>query len=76
MRRTVYHVIKIKMTFSKNGVALAVLIFEAILTSLGIEFDAGSVEKAIEGTVVAIGLLLAIWNQIDRTDTKLFIFKR
>ena len=63
------------MTISKNGVALAVLIIEAVLTSLGIEFEAGTVDKAVEGTVVAIALLLAIWNQIDRTDTKWFIFK-
>jgi len=60
---------------SKNGVALAVLILEAILTSLGVEFDAGTVEKAVEGGVVAVALILAIWNQLDRKDTKWFIFK-
>jgi hypothetical protein len=64
------------MTFSKNGVALAVLIIEAILTSLGVEFDAGTTEKAVEGIVVAMGLLLAIWNQVDRFDTKWFLFKK
>lgn len=63
------------MTFSKNGIALAVLIIEAVLTSLGIEFEAGTVDRAVEGTMVTIALLLAIWNQIDRTDTKWFIFK-
>ncbi len=63
------------MTFSKNGVALAVLIVEAILTSMGVEFDAGTVEKAIEGVVVAGALLLAIWNQIGRSDTKWFFLK-
>ena len=63
------------MTISKNGVALIILIVEAILTSLGIEFEAGTVDRAVEGTAVTVALLLAIWNQIDRTDTKWFIFK-
>ena len=34
---------------STNGIALVVLVLEAILSPLGIEFDAGSVEKAVEG---------------------------
>lgn len=63
------------MTFSKNGVALTVLIVEAILTSMGVEFDAGTVDKAVEGVVVMGALLLAIWNQVERTDTKWFLFK-
>lgn len=61
---------------SKNGIALAVLIVEALLTSVGIEFEPGSVGKAIEGAVVLCAFLLAIWNQLGRTDTKWFILKR
>jgi len=64
------------MTFSKNGIALAVLIIEAILTSIGVEFEAGTIEKAIEGIVVAIALLLAIWNQINRPETVAFLLKK
>ena len=61
---------------SKNGIALAVLIVEAILSALGVEFDAGTVEKAVEGTLVAIALILAVWNQIERVDIKHFFIKK
>lgn len=61
---------------SKNGIALAVLIVEAILSALGIEFDAGTVEKAVEGTLVAVALILAVWNQINRPDVKGFVLKK
>jgi hypothetical protein len=61
---------------SKNGIALVVLLAEAALTSLGIEFDPGTVEKGIEGSLVLLSLLLAVWNQLDRLDTKWFIFKK
>ena len=63
------------LNISKNGIALAVLVIEALLTSLGIEFEAGTLEKGIEGTVVMIALILAIWNQLDRPDVKAFILK-
>ena len=64
------------MTFSRNGIALAVLTLEAILSALGIEFEAGSVEKVVEGVVIALSLGLAIYNQIDRTDVEWFVFKK
>lgn len=61
---------------SKNGIALAVLIVEALLSAIGVEFDAGTVEKAVEGTLVAIALILAVWNQIERVDIKHFFIKK
>ncbi len=61
---------------SKNGIALGVLIVEALLSALGIEFEAGSVDKAVEGAVIVGAFILAIWNQLDRTDTKWFFFKK
>ena len=64
------------MNISKNGVALAVLLVEAILSSLGVEFADGSVEKVVEGVVIAISLGLAIYNQVDRTDVEWFVFKK
>lgn len=60
---------------SKNGVAVSIFIVEAMLTSLGIEFEAGSVAKIVEGSVVLAALLLAVWNQIDRENVKWFLLK-
>lgn len=60
---------------SKNGVALAVLIIEALLSSLGVEFEAGSVSKVVEGVVILISLLLMVWNQLNRDDVKWFVLK-
>ena len=64
------------MTLSKNGIALAVLIVEAVLSSLGVEFEAGSIEKVVEGVVIALSLGLAIYNQVDRVDVSWFVFKK
>lgn len=61
---------------SKNGVALIVLVLEALLSALGIEFEAGTLEKGIEGVLIVLALLLAIWNQITRPDVKTFILKK
>lgn len=61
---------------SKNGVAVSILVIEAILSAVGLEFEAGTVAKAVEGTLVAAGLLLAIWNQLNREDVRAFFFKK
>ena len=61
---------------SKNGIALIVLVVEALLSALGIEFEPGTLEKGIEGTFIVLALLLAIWNQITRPDVKAFILKK
>jgi hypothetical protein len=61
---------------SKNGIALAVLIGEALLSALGVEFEAGTVERAVEGAIITIALVLAIWNQVTRPDVQAFIFKK
>jgi len=61
---------------SKNGIALVVLVLEALLSALGIEFEAGTLEKGIEGLLIVVALLLAIWNQIARPDVKAFILKK
>ncbi len=63
------------MTFSKNGIALTVLAVEFILSSLGVEFETGSVEHTIEAVVVLVSFLLMVWNQVNRTDTFGFLFK-
>ena len=60
---------------SKNGIALIILVAEALLSSLGVEFEANTVAKAVEGTVVAVGLILAVWNQLGRSDVRWFVFK-
>lgn len=60
---------------SKNGIGLAILLIEALLSSIGIEFDEGSIAKVVEGVVVLTGFLLMIWNQLDRRDVHWFIFK-
>lgn len=61
---------------STNGIALVVLVLEALLSSLGIEFDAGSVEKAVEGILVAGALILAVRNQLQRGDIRHFLFRK
>ncbi len=61
---------------SKNGVALAVLLVEAVLSALGVEFEVGSVEKVVEGVVIAIALGMAVYNQVDRTDVSGFLWKK
>ncbi len=61
---------------SKNGIALAVLILEAVLSAMGVEFEVGSVEKVVEGVVVLVALALAIRNQMDRVDVRGFFFKK
>jgi hypothetical protein len=64
------------MKVSKNGIAVVVWGLSFVLTALGLDADPGTIEKGVEGVVIVIGLLLAIWNQLDRTDTKWFIFKK
>jgi len=61
---------------SKNGTALIILVLEALLSSLGIEFEPGTVAKLVEGILVASALALAIWNQINRPDVEGFILKK
>lgn len=61
---------------SKNGIALTVIVVEALLSSLGVEFEAGTVERGIEGVLIVLALLLAIWNQLERGDVKWFFLKK
>jgi len=61
---------------SKNGIALAVLLIEAGLSAIGVEFEPMSVERMIEGLFIAGALILAIVNQYNRPDTKWFILKK
>lgn len=63
------------MTFSKNGIAIAVIGLEFVLKALGVEFEAGSAEKVVEGAVVLVSFLLMVWNQLDRVDVKNFFLK-
>lgn len=64
------------MTYSKNGIALAILGVEFLLSSLGVEFDEGSVAKVVEAVVLLVSFLLMVWNQVERPDTAWFIFKK
>jgi uncharacterized membrane protein len=64
------------MNLSKNGLALTVLIAEALLSALGIEFEPGTVAKGVEGFVIVLALLSAIYNQLKREDVKAFILKK
>jgi hypothetical protein len=61
---------------SKNGIALLVLALEMVLSSLGIEFEPGSVAKVVEGIVILISLILMVWNQYNREDVEWFILKK
>ncbi len=61
---------------SKNGIALTVLIVEALLSALGVEFEPGTVVKAVEGVVIFAALFMAIWNQLMREDVSWFVWKK
>lgn len=60
---------------SKNGIAIAVIGLEFVLKALGVEFEAGSAEKFVEGAVVVVSFLLMVWNQLGRADVKNFFLK-
>jgi hypothetical protein len=64
------------MTVSKNGVAVLIWGLQFIMLSLGLDAEPGTVEKYAEAIIVVFGLLLAIWNQVSRTDTKWFLLKK
>ena len=61
---------------SKNGLAILIMATEMILSAFGIEFEPGSVAKAVEGGVLLVSFLLLVWNQITRRDVDWFIFKK
>lgn len=61
---------------SKNGLGLTILIIQFVLTSLGVEFEPGSVEKWVEAVLVVFSGILLIWNQVNRSDVKWFWFKK
>lgn len=63
------------MTFSKNGIGLAIIIIETILSALGVEFEPDTVGRAVEGIVVAVSLILLVVNQLQRTGIRWFILK-
>lgn len=64
------------MQISKNGIAIAIIIIESLLTAVGVEFDPGTVAKAVEGAVITVSILLLTWNQITRPEVDNFLFKR
>jgi hypothetical protein len=64
------------MIVSKNGVAVLIWALQFIMISLGLDAEPGTVEKYAEAIIVVFGLLLAIWNQVSRTDTKWFLLKK
>lgn len=61
---------------SKNSIGLTILVIEAILSAFGVEFEAGTVAKAVEGVIVAVSLALLLINQMRRTDVHSFFFKK
>ncbi len=60
------------MTISKNGVAILILIFSLFGIDLG-EENAIAFINAL-GTVASI--IMLIYNQVNRGDTKNFFFKK
>lgn len=60
------------MTISKNGVAILILILSLFGIDLG-EENAIAFINAL-GTIASITML--IYNQVTRTDTKNFFFKK
>lgn len=61
---------------SKNGIALVVLVVEGLLSAIGIEFEPGTVAKAVEGVVVAGSIILMVVNQLNREDVEHFVLKK
>lgn len=63
-------------SISTNSIGVTVVLLEAILSSFGVEFEAGTVAKAVEGIVVALSLALLLINQMRRKDIRGFFFRK
>lgn len=60
------------MTFSKNGIALIVL----LLSMLGVNVTESEIITIVGVIGQVVSALLMIWNQADRPNIKGFIFKK
>ncbi len=61
------------MTFSKNGVALIIL----IASLLGVEgLEENMVVEFFSAIGTVVSLVLMVWNQLARKDTVGFLFKK
>lgn len=60
------------MTISKNGVAILIL----VLSLFGIDLGEETAIEFINALGTAVSILLLIYNQVTRTDTKNFFFKK
>jgi hypothetical protein len=61
---------------STNGAAVAIIVIEAILSAIGVEFEPGSIAKLVEGAFVAVALIFAVRNQLTRSDIKAFFLRK
>lgn len=60
------------MTLSKNGVGIAVF----VLSLIGVNVAEGDLLTTVATIGQIVGGALAFWNQLARSDSKWFIFKK
>ena len=60
------------MTISKNGVAIIVL----VLGWLGVDVSDNMVLEFVGAVAQVVAFVLMVWNQISRSDTTGFLFKK
>lgn len=57
--------------FSKNGVGLVLL----VLSWAGLSASETDIQEFIAASGQVVSFLMLLWNQIDRKDTKWFLWK-
>ena len=60
------------MTFSKNGIGLAIL----VLATAGLEVSETDLMTTVNTIGQVLSFLLMAWNQWDRPDVKNMLFKK
>jgi hypothetical protein len=57
---------------SKNGLAIAIF----ITSYFGLEFTETEIIAFVAAISQVVSFLLLVWNQLDRSDTKWFFWKK
>ena len=55
---------------SKAGLAIIGLLLSELLSMLGVQIDAGTIEGGVNGLFTFVSLGLLIWGQVDRPDLR------
>jgi hypothetical protein len=61
--------------FSKAGSGITLFLI-SIFSIIGFDIPDLLVENAVQGVMAILGLALAVWGQLDRTDLKWGLFRK